>query len=329
MKKKDVNRIKLILKDWRENHQAEYADFQRTVDAAMNDGDTTLFLRNIFVLKNAKPKGIFGKLDGLIDKIVFTGDDRKKMDSAQVDADTPSGSISPIDVAYTGVYALKNKEQIAQQIANDKPIQVWCMYYWLFWEDGASKMETIIANSKYSEKHAWWIRPLTKMAIRTMVKISVNTLMSSKSSWNKTVKAQPDEEMKDEINSVLAVTKGTSQGREEKNDDLKNLLMGNKKELLKRIEFFVSTRKYDSHLAYILIALEDAGKIVKGCEFMTFYRAIVAKYPNAGIGDYDRAQRIYGTYKNRPTTMKERQKRELRDEVKKMFLSFKETDLIG
>ena len=90
------------------------------------------------------------------------------------------------------------------------------------------------------------------------------------------MKAQPDEEMKDEIKSVLAVTKGTSQGREEKNDDLKNLLVGNKKELLKRIEFFVSTRQYDSHLAYILIALEDAGKIVKGCEFMLLNTLMLA-----------------------------------------------------
>ena len=40
MKKKDVNKIKQILKEWRESHQTEYNEFLRTVDAAIRDGDT-------------------------------------------------------------------------------------------------------------------------------------------------------------------------------------------------------------------------------------------------------------------------------------------------
>ena len=146
MKKKDVNKIKQILKEWRESHQTEYNEFLRTVDAAIRDGDTTLFLRNIFVLKNTKPKGVLGKADELLDTVFFSSNEREKMKSGMVEANTPAGSISLIDIITTLIYTLKNKDKVANSLAETKPIQLWCMYYWLFWEDGANKMETILED---------------------------------------------------------------------------------------------------------------------------------------------------------------------------------------
>ncbi len=330
MKKKDANKIKLILKDWREEHQAEYADFKRTVDMAMNDGDITLFLRNIFVLKNAQPKGFLTKLDGLADKIVFSSDEREKMKSGMVNANTPSGSISLIDIISTGIYTLRHKDEMAKSLAETKPVQLWCMYYWLFFEDGANKMEVLFAKEKCSEKHYWWWRPIVKLAVRCFVKNSVKNLMSSKESWNKTMKDESDDEIKEEIASVLAVTKGTGQGRSEKNEDLKNLLIGNIPEVLNRVETFVRKRKNgnDSQLADILIALEKSGHIKKDLEFMTFYRAIIRRFPDAGITGYDRAQRKL----SKLPRGKEQEKMpisEFNAEIQEMFFSLKETDSVG
>lgn len=330
MKKKDANRIKYILQEWHDNHQVEYADFMRKVDSAMNNGDTTLFLRNIFVLKNARPKGLLGKLDGLVDKVVFTEDEREKMRTGKVDTNTPSGSISVVDVISTAVYTLRHKDEVAKSLAETKPEQMWCMYYWLFFDDGANKMATILAKHDYSEKHSWWLRPITKMALRSMVKISVKNLMSSKESWNKTIKGESDDEIKEEIASILAVTKGTGQGRSEKNEDLENLLIGNIPEVLNRVETFVRKRKNgnDSQLADILIALEKSEHIKKNLEFMTFYRAIIRRFPDAGITDYDRAQRKL----SKLPRGKEQEKKpisEFNDEIQKMYFSLKETDMVG
>ena len=330
MKKKDANMIKKILKEWRESHPAEYAEFLRTVDAAMNDGDVTLFLRNIFVLKNAQPKGFWTKLDGLADKIVFSSNEREKMESSMIDANTPSGSISLIDIITTGIYALKHKDKVANSLAETKPVQLWCMYYWLFWEDGANKLEMMLSRDKGSKKHSWWMRPMIKLAVRTIVKISVKNLMSSKDSWSKTIKSESDEEIKEEIASVLAVTKGTGQGRSEKDDDLENLLIGNIPEVLNKIEYFVRNRKNgnDSQLADILIALEKSGHIKKDLEFMTFYRAIIRRFPDAGITGYDSAQRKM----SRLSRDKAQEKMPISDfnvEIQKMYFSLKETDLVG
>ena len=295
MKKKDVNKIKQILKEWRESHQTEYNEFLRTVDAAIRDGDTTLFLRNIFVLKNTKPKGVLGKADELLDTVVFSCNEREKMKSGMVEANTPAGSISLIDIITTLIYTLKNKDKVANSLAETKPVQLWCMYYWLFWEDGANKMETILSRQIDPEQQSWWKRPLAKLAVRTMVKISVRNMMSSKSSWNKTLRSEPDEEMKEEIFSALAVSKSNDHGRSEKDEELENMLVGNREKLIDAIGYFVKNRKKDSHLGYIFHFLQKAECIEKNkYNYTTFHRAIIRQFPDAGISGVDSAQELYG-----------------------------------
>lgn len=330
MKKKDVNKIKMVLKDWREEHQAEYADFERTVDMAMNDGDITLFIRNIFVLNNAKPKGFMARLDGLADKMVFTKEEREKIKEGKVDANTPSGSISIIDVISTVIYALKHKDQLASSLAETKPDQLWCMYYWLYFEDGANKMEAMLSRNDYSCKHSWWLKPIIRIAIRSIVKNSVKNLMSSKDSWNKTLKNEKDEEIKEEIASIMAITKGTGQGRSVKYEDLENLLIGNIPEVLNKVETFVRNRKNgnDSQLADILIALEKSEHIKKNLEFMTFYRAIIRRFPDAGITGYDRAQRKLSRFP-RGIALKKMPICDFNAEIQKMYFSLIEKDLVG
>ena len=300
MKKKDVNKIKQILKEWRENHQEEYDEFLRTVDAAMDNGDPTLFLRNVLVLKNTKPKSVLGKADDLLDTVVFTSEEREKLKSGMVDANTPAGSIGLIDIIRTGISTLKNKDKVASSLAEPKPIQLWCMYYWLFFEDGANKLETMLSRDEGSKKHSWWMRPMTKLAVRTMVKISVRNMMSSKASWNMTLRSEPDEEMKEEIISALAVSKSNDHGRSEKDENLENMLIGDTEKLIDAIGYFVRNRKYDSHLGYIFHFLEEATCIEKKkYDYTAFHRAIVREFPDAGISGYDSAQELYKNIQSR------------------------------
>lgn len=294
MKKKDANKIKLILKEWRDNHQVEYADFLRTVDAAMNEGNTTLFLRNIIILKNTKPKGVLGKADELLDSIVLSSAEREKSKSGMVDANTPAGSISLIDIISTGIYTLKNKDKVASSLAETKPVQLWCMYYWLFWEDGANKLETIISRHIDPKKKSWWMRPVATLAVRYIVKISVRHLMSSKDSWKETLKTETDKEMKEEIISALAVSKNNNQGRTEKDEDLENMLIGNKERLVSAIEYYVLNRKQDSHIGYIFYFLIKAQCIEPNkYDYTTFHRAIIRRFPNASIKGHDRGRDLY------------------------------------
>ena len=212
-----------------------------------------------------------------------------------VEANTPAGSISLIDIITTLIYTLKNKDKVANSLAETKPVQLWCMYYWLFWEDGANKMETILSRQIDPKQQSWWKRPLAKLAVRTMVKISVRNMMSSKSSWNKTLRSEPDEEMKEEIFSALAVSKSNDHGRSEKDEELENMLVGNREKLIDAIGYFVKNRKKDSHLGYIFHFLQKAECIEKNkYNYTTFHRAIIRQFPDAGISGVDSAQELYG-----------------------------------
>ena len=111
---------------------------------------------------------------------------------------------------------------------------------------------------------------------------------------------------------------------------MENLLIGNIPEVLNKIEYFVRNRKNgnDSQLADILIALEKSGHIKKDLEFMTFYRAIIRRFPDAGITGYDSAQRKM----SRLPRDKAQEKMPISDfnvEIQKMYFSLKETDLVG
>ena len=295
MKKKELNRIKPIMKKWIDTHPAEYADFRGTVYSAMNSGDITLFLRNIFLLENALPKDVFGKFDGIVNKIVYTKDEREKMKTGNIDPNTPSGRRDIIDVIFIAACTLKHMDKVAASLVETKPNQLWCMYYWLFFEDGANKLTTMLSQNNCPEKHSWWMRPMIKMAVRTMVKISVKNLMSTKNSWYETKQNVPDEEIQEEIASVLAVTKGTGQGRTIQDVDLDNMLIGDKERLISEIEYFVVNRKKDSLLGYIFHFLQEAKCVEKNkYDYTTFHRAIIRKFPDAGISDHDSAQELYG-----------------------------------
>lgn len=322
MKKKDANRIKLFLQKWKDNHPAEYADFLETVYSAMNSGDTTLFLRNIFLLENAMPKDVFGKFDWIVDKIVYSKDEREKIKTGKIDPNTPLGRRGVIDMFFIAAYTLKYKDKVAASLAESKPTQLWCMYYWLFFEDGANKLTTMLTKNYYPEKHSWWMRPMIKMAVRCMVKISVQSLMSSKASWNKTLKNEPDKDIQEEITSVLAVTKGTGQGKTIKDEDLENMLIGNKERLMSEIEYFVVNREANSHLGYVFYFLEEAQCIEKKkYKYTTFHRAIIRQFPDAGILGVDSAQELYGKLPP-PKDASTRLLNEYDRMKKKMFVKF-------
>ena len=120
-------------------------------------------------------------------------------------------------------------------------------------------------------------------------------MMSSKTSWNKTLRSEPDEEMKEEIISALAVSKNNDHGRSEKDEELENMLIGNKERLISTIEYFVLNRKHDSHIGYIFYFLVKAQCVeANKYDYTTFHRAIVRHFPNAVIKGHDSGQALYG-----------------------------------
>ena len=58
MKKKDVTAAKRTIKQWHDTHLSEYNEFLKLVDTAIEQGDVTMFEKNLNILKKALPKGV-------------------------------------------------------------------------------------------------------------------------------------------------------------------------------------------------------------------------------------------------------------------------------
>ena len=50
MKKKDVTAAKRTIKQWHDTHLSEYNEFLKLVDAAIEQGDVTMFEKNFNIL---------------------------------------------------------------------------------------------------------------------------------------------------------------------------------------------------------------------------------------------------------------------------------------
>ena len=58
MKKKDVTAAKRTIKQWHDTHLSEYNEFLKLVDAAIEQGDVTMFKKNFNILEKALPQGV-------------------------------------------------------------------------------------------------------------------------------------------------------------------------------------------------------------------------------------------------------------------------------
>lgn len=313
MKKKDINKAKRIMKEWHDSHLDDYSEFLKLVNDAMEKGDITMFEKNFHILERALPSKVFEYFQKKENNPLLWDSKDLKLGNL-IDS---SIRIFKDMVAFVPEFISNFKEQSF----DTRDPQLLSMYYWAYFEGGSIKIKEIY--SKYiATNEPDNIKAIEFEAfIDPLLDNSILNFMDTKKDWQKDNYQDADPIMKDIVASLLSEVKGVNAGRNDDDKDLEQLLTGNVPNLMKEIEYFVNRRKSDTHLAFILYFLKKA-ECIEDCEYMTFHRALLRKFPNANIKGYDRAQSLYGTLTNRKDNIGPRHKKKLEELKKEMLVRF-------
>lgn len=315
MKKKDINRAKRFFKEWHDTHPDEYAEFLVLVNDAIEKGNVTLFEKNFHILDHALPSKVieyFEKKENnpfLWDSQEFQID---KMINASVNIMKDMMEFVPDFLS-----------NLKKQSFDTKDPQLLSMYYWAFFEGGSIRIKDIYA--KYlAPNDPDFLKSIQFDALITpLIENSVSNFMDTKKAWEQDNEEDADAIMKATVASILPNIKGVNAGRNDNDRELKELLIGDKERLMTEVENFIYKRKTDSELAFILYFLREA-ECIEDCEYMTFHRAIIRKYPDANIGGHDRAQSLFGLLTNRKANIGPRYQKKLEELKQEMFVRFVE-----
>ena len=286
MKKKDFTAYKRIIRQWHDTHLNEYNDFIKMVDAALENGDITVFEKNFNILENALPKGVTDYFS-IKENNPFLWDSKEYTPGRLWDACI---KMQEDMFQYTPGFIKKLKEQ---RIKSNDP-QMFSMYYWLYFEGGAKKIKTIYTKYLVPEECGVLKKYFYDVCIGLLVSKSIQYFMNSKKDWIAENQVETDEDAKMVVKKTLGQVEGVNQGKSDVDLDLEQMLNGNTEKLIEIIGLYVRNRKHNSHIGYIFYFLQETDCIEKNkYNYATFHRAIIRKFPDAGISGYDSAQELY------------------------------------
>ena len=277
MKKKDVTAAKRIIKQWHDTHLSEYNEFLKLVDAAIEQGDVTMFEKNFNILEKALPQGV--------------------TDYFSVKENNPllwdSKEITPGKLWDAGIKMREDMLQYTPGFINNLKEQR--IEYWLYFEEGAKKIKTIYTKYLVPEGFGALKKYLYEIWIGLVVSSSVKYYINTKKDWINENKTETDEDAKAVVRETLSQVQGVSRGKSDVDVDLDQMLIGDTEKLIDAIGYFVKNRKKDSHLGYIFHFLQKAECMEKNkYNYTTFHRAIIRQFPDTGISGVDSAQELYG-----------------------------------
>lgn len=316
MKKKDINSAKRYFKEWHDTHPDEYAKFLEQVNDALEKGDIALFENNFHLLERALPSKVFEYFNTPENNPFNCLGTEGFQFGKLIDS---SMRIMKDVTEFVPDFMINFKEQSY----DTKNPQLLSMYYWAFFEGGSIKMKELF--SKYfglndsPDLKGFEFENLMELLIPN----SIQNFMDTKKDWKNDNQQDTDPIMKEAVATVLKDVKGVNAGRNDTDKDLEQLLIGNIERLMDEVEYFVSHRGPDSNLAYILYFLRMA-ECVEECDYTTFHRAVIRRFPDANIKGFDRAQSLYGTLTNRKDKIGPRHQKKLEELKKKMFVKFVE-----
>ena len=285
MKKKDVTAAKRTIKQWHDTHLSEYNEFLKLVDAAIEQGDVTMFEKNFNILEKALPQGVTDYFS-VKENNPFLWDSKEITPGKLWDA----GIKMREDMLQYAPGFINNLKE--QRIDTNDP-QMFSMYYWLYFDEGAKTIKTIYTKYLVPEGCGALKKFLYEIWIGLVVSSSVQYYINTKKDWINENKTEADNDAKAVVRETLSQVEGVSQGKSDV--DLDQMLIGDTEKLIDAIGYFVKNRKKDSHLGYIFHFLQKAECIEKNkYNYTTFHRAIIRQFPNAGISGVDSAQELYG-----------------------------------
>ena len=180
---------------------------------------------------------------------------------------------------FANIFTLAHAVFIPGFLSNlyDKVIEkgdtlAYCMYYFVVFDHGLPRMMQILNNILTKEDVDENGLILIRNCIHHLVYQSIELGMETKASWENAVEDCNPEIWKDVL-FILHKTKG-KRGKKKSIRTLDEILIGDVAVQKKKIRLFLEANEDDICLAYLLLALVQAGKVKDTIPYMTFHRAM-------------------------------------------------------
>ena len=179
------------------------------------------------------------------------------------------------------------------RVMEKKDDLVYCMYYFVVFDHGLSRMAKLLDRLLNSEEVDNGDMILIKSCVATLVTQSIGLGVESKAGWEDTAENSNPEIWK-EVMFALRKVKGR-RGNRKVVQSLDDILVGDRERIKQGICLFLEEHTEDISLAYLLKALVKAGRIKASIRYMTFHRAI-EQFSQQHYG-HDIPQKRYGEIK--------------------------------
>ena len=198
--------------------------------------------------------------------------------------------ISRIIFLSHAVFVGEAMANLYDYVVEKKEILAYCMYYFVIFDHGLSRMAQLLDHLLNSEEVDNGDMILIKSCVALLVHQSIEMGTESKAGWEDTAEACNPEIWKEEVMFALRKAKGR-RGNKKVMQSLDDILVGDKERIKQGIRSFLEENTEDISLAYLLKSLVKAGRIKASIRYMTFHRAIEQFYHRAIEQFY---QRHYG-----------------------------------
>ena len=179
------------------------------------------------------------------------------------------------------------------RVMEKKEDLVYCMYYFVVFDHGLSRMAKLLNRLLNSEEVDHGDMLLVKSCVTMLANRSIEMGTETKADWEDTIEGCTPEFWK-EVMFALRKVKGR-RGNRKVIQSLDDILLGDKERIKQGIRLFLEENTEDISLAYLLKSLAKAGRIKASTKYMAFHRAI-EQFSQRHYG-HDIPQKRYGEIK--------------------------------
>ena len=158
------------------------------------------------------------------------------------------------------------------RVMEKKEDLVYCMYYFVVFDHGLSRMAKLLNRLLNSEEVDHGDMLLVKSCVTMLANRSIEMGTETKADWEDTIEGCTPEFWK-EVMFALRKVKGR-RGNRKVIQSLDDILLGDKERIKQGILLFLKENTEDISLAYLLKSFAKSGKIKASTRYMTFHRAI-------------------------------------------------------
>ena len=201
--------------------------------------------------------------------------------------------ISQIVFLFHAVFIGGFMANLYDRVMEKKEDLVYCMYYFVVFDHGLSRMAKLLNRLLNSEEVDHGDMLLVKSCVTMLANRSIEMGTETKADWEDTIEGCTPEFWK-EVMFALRKVKGR-RGNRKVIQSLDDILLGDKERIKQGIRLFLEENTEDISLAYLLKSLVKSGKIKASTRYMTFHRAI-EQFSQRHYG-HDIPQKRYGEIK--------------------------------